>query len=163
MPKSLPEMLRMFISTTAFQQQMPAALAPNGESYWQAFSLSLRTPWYLLTYRHQEDECEFINTAVIAWERTLLRMIEEIGVPAVVAISCIAPSFEDGAPWVMKQARELLLPAESERRESGPLLFVFEGEAGIFDSHQERVAAHKSGRTVLLNFPNAGASGESLE
>jgi hypothetical protein len=153
----------MFITTTAFQQPMPAALAPNGESYWQAFSLSLRTPWYLLTYRHEEDECEFISTEVIAWEKTLLRMIEEIGVPAVMAIDCITPSLEGGAPWVMKQARELLLPAEIERRETGPLLFVFEGEAGIFDSHQERVVARKNGRTVLLKFPNASASVGSLE
>lgn len=38
----------------------------------------------------------------------------------------------------MKQVCELLLPAENERRETGPLLFVFEGEDGT-KTHCHRV------------------------
>jgi len=142
----------MFMTTANFAQRVPLAIAPNGESFWRAMSLCLRTPWYLLTYRHQEDGSEFIETTAVAWESTLLEMIQELGVSAVIAVGCIAPSSRDGAQWVMKQARELLLPAEDERHKTGPLLFAVEGEAGLFDSHQTKLSRRKSGRTVLLSI-----------
>lgn len=115
-------------------------------------TLCLRTPWYLLTYRHREDGCEFIETAAVAWERTLLEMIEELGGSAVMAVGCISPAPDGGPEWVMKQACELLLPAEDEVHRTGPLLFAVQGEEGLYDSHQSKLSHPRSGRKVLVSI-----------
>ena len=142
----------MFATTPNFEQWVPEAIAPGGETFWRAVSISLRTPWYLLTYRHREDDGEFVETTAVAWERTLLEMIEEIGVSDVVAVGCISPSSDGRPEWVMKQVRELLLPAEDEARITGPLLFALRGEEGLYDSHQSKLLSDGKKREVLVSF-----------
>jgi hypothetical protein len=138
----------MFSTIEQFKQWVPSAIAPNGETYWRAFSLSLRTPWYLLTYRLAEDGQEVIETTGVAWESTLLDLIERLGSTSVISVERVDPSENSG--WTLRQVEELLSPADDERSETGPLLFTMAGEEGLYDSFQNKVATGRAGRKLML-------------
>ena len=109
-------------------------------------------PWYLLTYRRKESDCDLIETTAIAWESTLKNLVEQLEAEAVLDLHCIKPAPDGAGRWVIRRVSELWLPADDELQDAGPLLFGTEGDADLYDSHHSKVARTGKHRTALLRI-----------
>lgn len=140
----------MFMTTPDFEQWVPSALAPEGGAFWRAMTLVNQTPWYLVTYKHHEDDSVFVQTTLVAWESTLIEMVEALGAASVLSVHCVAPCHEGVREWAMRLISELWLPTDEEARNTGPLLFALDGEEGLYDSFHSKVLSREHRRKLLL-------------
>lgn len=140
----------MFVTTPNFEEYMPKGLGPTGGRYWSAMLLSTETPWFLVSYR-VDGVMPFTQTAFVAWERTLLSLIEEVGTESVVSMRCItSPSTHEGK-WTMGEISEIWLPDETNDEETGLLFFRLLGRDGLWDSFEQSTST-SLGRQLLLRI-----------
>lgn len=146
----------MFVTDPSFEHYVPPGLgAPPNARHWVAATLSLGTPWYLLTWGTSRYGSQ---TVLVAWETVLISLIEQIRAKQFKSLRVL---FVDPATrgWSMRPVHEVWLPAEDES--DGKLLLMrLAGRDRLVDSYMHEVADWP-GRlrlAVTLEFHEAPAA-----
>lgn len=142
----------MFVTRPQFEQWIPEALGEEGDRYWKAVALSTEGPWFLVAARLEDDDCSFVRSYAIAWERTLIEVVQEVASESIVAVHCIWPSRSRSGEWSMKTISELWFPSDDEAERTGPLLLRVRGEDRLRDCHQQQVLGEDSRRQLLATY-----------
>lgn len=142
----------MFVTTSNFEQRIPAGLALPDSRYWLAVILSSEAPWFLVSYRVREGDASFVQTVAVAWESTLSEFITTVGAEQLVSVRWVVPDCEKAGQWSMKEVAELWAPTDGEIADTGPLLCRVAGEQELVDSFQGRVARSAAGRRLLARL-----------
>ena len=121
------EDVSMFMTTPAFEQWVPPAIAIEGAKFWRGLYLELELPWFLVRARFESDGGQHEHTLAFAWESAVLSFVQEMKDETIASLYCIALGETRNRIWQMERITELWLPAETERDDTGPLLMRFWG------------------------------------
>ena len=142
----------MFATKSGFEAPKFMGIVDPARSYWQVVELSTFVPWFLLTYRMSiGDGDSLLQTVAVACEQTLTTVIEELGSAPICGLCLVRPTASN-QNWTVQHVQVLWLPAPSEQQRSGPMLFSFNGDPLVYDSHYEVVDTHCQGRRKLLSL-----------
>jgi hypothetical protein len=141
----------MFVTSPSFETRVPINFSP-GDRYWLVALLAVESPWYLLSYRAGADDELVTQTALVAWESALLKLIDEVGPARVVSLHHVLPVNTFKGMWTMREVSEVWTPSTSEDRR-GPLLFAFDGHEGLYDSSSAPVDLAAGGSKLLQLLP----------
>ena len=139
---------------------MPTDLTIPGSRHWLAVMLSTEAPWFLVSFRGQDESAGFVQTVAVSWESTLAQLIESVGPLRVVSLRWVVPSRTKAGEWSMKKISELWQPADDEMANSGPLYFRVIGKTHLYDSFQAKVASPKAGRRLLVRLASPKQVGD---
>lgn len=146
----------MFSTRSGFEDVTAKLLGDPGHQYWHVVGLTTGQPWYLLTYKVAFfDGTSMRQTIAIAWESTLVSVIAGLAVDAVQALHVMRIAESGRANWTMQEVETLWAPAVSEAPYTGPLLFSFKDDPGLYDSHFDIVAASVDGRLRTHSFASS--------
>lgn len=142
----------MFETRPPFEQWVPPSIGMEGSHYWRMIILSSNLPWYLLRYQLRTDDEELITqTTAIAWEATLLNVLQNLERDSVVDLSIMALDYERGA-WSQRRVSEVWLAAPQEKEEAGPLLFRLQDTSELLSTHLTPVSGYSPQRTLIARF-----------
>ena len=145
----------MFVSIPAFEQHVPQGLAPADHKHWLAVMLSNQAPWFLLTHAIGN----LTQTVAVAWESTLLSLVEMVGSQSVLSVRLMIPDASGAGSWAMKEVIEVWSPSDDERPMTGPALLRLAGDDVLRDSFLTELSSESSGRQLV--FRTASGSGTS--
>ena len=114
--------------------------------------LSAESPWFLLTHIAGGGAHALVQTVAVAWETTLLALVDSIGSESVLALRYVAPSSTTRGGWTMTDVCELWVASDKEVNRTGPLLLRFRNEANLVDSFQGKVSGAVEGRKLLVRL-----------
>ena len=140
---------RMFITTPDLKVDFPKELARPGSLFWSAALLSTEAPWFLVT--HCDPREQILQTIAVAWETTLVELVDSVGVATIVRLSRVSTSQLRGS-WQIDDIEELWIPSDDEGQNVGPLLLRVRGEAVLRDCLFGVVPPEVSGRTLFLKL-----------
>jgi hypothetical protein len=141
----------VFVTSPGSEMAVPVGLSTPGDRYWLVALLSTEAPFFLISYTVEQPGGDVVQTAVVAWESTLHAVIDRVGPARVVSLQRLAPPDHTGRDWETRVVTAVWSPSTSEALQTGPLLFAFRGETGLFDSFLARVGAVE-GRHKLLDL-----------
>jgi hypothetical protein len=145
----------MFVATEAFRTRLPIPGDEAGQFY-MAVMLSTESPWFLVTHRgHAEARPRMLQTVAVAWEVTLVAIVQTLGSECVAGVTRMAPAREGTRCWTSTELTELWIPSEEEATDCGPLLFRAAREACVRDSFGIPVESHRRGRELLLRVTSS--------
>lgn len=138
----------MFITAPGLVQHLhPSHVAPR-QSHWPAITLALEHHWYLLIH----DVCcqgrKLSQTSLVAWDSTLLDLLERIPAADLRGIARVDRRREPGPSWALQWIGALWAPAPCEAQEVGPLLFQLDNDPQVRNASLLRVD-HRPGRRLL--------------
>lgn len=139
----------MFITTPDLKVNVPKELARPGSLFWSAALLSTQSPWFLVTYCDPAEK--ILQTIVVAWETTLVELVDAVGVAPIVGLCRVATGQLRGS-WHIDDIEELWIPSEVEGQNVGPLLLRVRGEAVLRDCLFGVVLPEVLGRTLFLKL-----------
>jgi hypothetical protein len=139
----------MFITTPDLQVNVPKGLARPGSLFWRAALLSTQSPWFLVTYCDPTEQ--ILQTIVVAWETTLVELVDSVGAAPIVGLCRVATSQLRGS-WQIDDIEELWIPSNDEGQGVGPLLLRVRGEAVLRDCLFGVVPPEVSGRTLFVKL-----------
>lgn len=142
----------MFVTRPTFEQRVPLGLGDDSCRYWRAVMLSAESPWFLLSHISSEEAHAVVQTVAVAWETTLLALVEAIGSESVVALRYVATSTALKGGWTMRAVAELWTASEAEVDRTGPLLIRFRNETDLLDCFQGKVTGAHEGRKLLVRI-----------
>lgn len=96
----------MFITHQAFELPFAAVLSVPGTRYHRAVELSLRAPWFLVTFLTEEDGIQFLHSFLCSWDSVLVDVLIDRQIDTVVAVQQIYPLHADGR-WGMRAIRQV--------------------------------------------------------
>ncbi|TAL13483.1 MAG: hypothetical protein EPO01_21375 [Aquabacterium sp.] len=96
----------MFITHQAFELPFVAFLSAPGTHYHRAVELSLRAPWFLVTFLTEEDGIQFLHSFLCSWDSVLVDVLIDRQIDTVVAVQQIFPLHADGR-WGMRAIRQV--------------------------------------------------------
>lgn len=141
----------MFVTKTEFEEPMPPGLVGPGEQFWQAMTLSLRSPWFLFDYVMKCAEIEVVQTTAIAWEITLLDVLRAVPSSAHRGVSRVSLTSGVRQNWSVQTIRDAWVSLPDESIDIGPLVFRLRDEECLRDSFM-RPIPWRSGREQLLSL-----------
>lgn len=108
------------------------AMAGEGQKYWRALAAVFpREPWYLFVFEAALLDARINQTMLVAWEESLLDIIDRVPPEDRRAVYRLEPSVAGGLAFRTVQA--LWAPtAEEAARGIGAVLSI-EGESGLLD------------------------------
>ena len=113
--------------------------------------LSAESPWFLVTYRAQgPDLFSMIQTIAVAWEKTVIELIDGLGRDCILGIRVLVPQRPGAGQWLMKAIRELWLPSPDDEGETGPLLFAIDESGVLYDASFTNGLPVRAGRERVL-------------
>ena len=140
-----------------FEQFVPRDLIGPDQKCWQAVTLSLESPWYLLVYEAACDDRKVTQTTLVAWESTLFEILTSIPEGACMAIARLERHRDKVARWDMKWIQRIWASAGDECAERGLFLFQLEGDPQLRNAHLHSVP-HRTGRKLLFGSPPSSSS-----
>ncbi|WP_322468975.1 hypothetical protein SOM08_11550 [Hydrogenophaga sp. SNF1] len=121
----------MFITAPGLVQHFhPSQVAPR-QSHWQAITLSMERPWYLLVYDVSYRGKKVSQTSLVAWDSTLLDMLAQIPVANLTGIARLDRRRDSGPSWSVSWIGALWAPAPCEAASVGPLLFKLDDDPHV--------------------------------
>jgi hypothetical protein len=146
----------VFVTMPHFEQVMPANLVGPNQKYWRAVTLSLESPWYLFVYDAEYGEDKVPQTTLVAWEATLLDILQ--GIPAAnrKGLARLEKARRPGTRWQVTWIESIWAPAPEEAADTGLFLLQLEGDPHVRDAHLTPVGL-REGRSLMYSAPpNAG-------
>lgn len=142
----------MFVTMPHFEQFMPANLVGSNQKYWRAVTLSLESPWYLFVYEAEYGQGKVPQTTLVAWEATLLAILE--GIPAAdrKGVARVEKERCPGTRWHVTWIEFIWAPAPEEAEETGLFLLQLEGDPQVRDAHLAPVGL-RDGRSLVYSAP----------
>jgi hypothetical protein len=143
----------VFVSMPPFEQYMPSHLVVARHQFWRAVTLSLETPWYLFAYESEREGHKVPQTTLVAWESTLLELLASVPEADRKGVARVEMARGQIQRWAFSWIRRIWVPMSDELEETGVLLFQFEGETQVRDTHLQPVPAN-DGRVLLFTAPS---------
>lgn len=142
----------MFVTSPAFAQWMPPAIAAPNTHFWRAVQLSTSMPWFLVTLTLQDDGESSTETFAVAWEKTLIEMIKSASEMTIHSIQMLVRPDDGRLTWCSRDVEEIWIPSELECSNTGPLVLRFAGTKDLTSSLLTRVC-EAPGRELLVRIP----------
>jgi len=142
----------MFVTMPHFEQNMPLNLVGPGQKYWQAVTLSVESPWYLFVYEAQYGQRKEPQTTLVAWEATLLAILEGIPPADRKGVARVEKERNPGTQWNVRWVETIWAPAPEEVEETGLFLLQLEGDPEVRDAHLQPVPM-RGGRALVYSAP----------
>ena len=117
----------MFISLPDYEARIPKALLPPLAQCWRALSLSLNTPWFVMSARF-DDERDFINTFLLSTDRDVVSFIDSLNGDVTSLLCLVPPLVGEQVDWQAHAIREIWTASDPE--ESGGECVVFVADDG---------------------------------
>jgi hypothetical protein len=116
----------MFVTSEAFVQFLhPSAVAPP-QQYWRVVTLTLERHWYLVVHKVLYKGRKVSQTALVAWEATLLDLLNEIPAEDLIGIARFDWVANHSAGWSLRWIETLWKPSQSEALVTGPLVLTLD-------------------------------------
>lgn len=148
----------MFITAPGLVQYLhPTMVAPR-QSHWPAITLALERPWYLLVYDVAYKGKKVSQTSLVAWDATLLDMLDLIPLTDLNGIARLDRCRGTGPSWAFQWISALWAPAPCEGLGADGLMFKLHDDPQLRDTRLQPVA-DTQGRRLLYEAPlRQGAS-----
>jgi hypothetical protein len=143
----------VFVTMPPFEQLMPANMVGPDQQYWRAVTLSLEAPWYLFVYEAQYGQQKVPQTTLVAWEVTLLDILEAVPVANRMGVARIEKEPGSGNRWNMSWVETIWAPAQEESEQTGPFLLQLTDDAQVRDAHLQPVV-FRNGRELVYRAPS---------
>lgn len=92
----------MFVTSEAFVQFLhPSAVAPP-QQYWRVVTLTLERQWYLVVHKVLYKGRKVSQTALVAWEPTLVDLLNEIPAEDLIGIARLDWQSDSNASWSLQ-------------------------------------------------------------
>lgn len=144
----------MFVTAPHFEQFVPHDLIGPDQKCWQAVTLSLESPWYLLVYEADCDDRKVTQTTLVAWESTLFEILTALPEGACMAIARLERHRDQVARWEMKWIQRVWASASDECTEKGLCLLQLEGDSQPRNA-QLQLVPNRAGRKLLFGPPSS--------
>lgn len=92
----------MFITHDAFTIPFLKALSPAGTQYHRTVELSMRAPWFLVTFLTEDEGIQIVHTFLCSWDRDLLDVLVAHEVHMVMSLQQLFPQRADNH-WGVRQ------------------------------------------------------------
>jgi hypothetical protein len=125
----------MFVTSPAFELQVPRGLAQPGQRFWRSVGFSLNVPWFIVSveYRDENEEACFCQDMLMSSDADVAEVLEGDVGDTVVGLQYVEPpSYSPTGGWRMRSVRKVWRAAKPSDLPSAPL--VFEDEFGRFAS-----------------------------
>lgn len=139
-----------------FEQFVPHDLIGPDQKCWQAVTLSLESPWYLLVYEADCDDRKVTQTTLVAWESTLLDILTALPEGACMTIARLERHQDQVARWEMKWIQRIWASTGDECNETGLFLLQLEGDSQLRNAHLQ-LMPNRAGRKLLFGPPPSGS------
>ena len=113
----------MFITAPGLVQHLHHSKVAPRQTHWPAITLALERPWYLLVYDVSYNGHKVSQTSLVAWDHTLLDLLDRIPVADLSGIARLDRRREAGPSWALEWIGALWAPAPCESQDLGPVLF----------------------------------------
>lgn len=140
----------LFVTAPHFEQFMPRDLIVPNQKHWKAVTLSLGSPWYLFVYEVEYEGRKVHQTTLVAWEATLLEILEVIPKEDQRAVARLQMCRDPDARWEIGWIQNIWASTTEEANETGSLLLQMEGDPVLRDAHLHPVPP-KPGREMLFS------------
>lgn len=134
---------------------MPSNLVGPNQRHWKAVTLSVESPWYLFVYAAEYQGQKVPQTTLVAWESTLLQLLESIPSTNHRAIGRLDKSHSPGVRWKVTWVETVWVASAEELEETGQLLLQVEGDPQLRDAHLAPVPT-RGGRRLVFSHTPAG-------
>lgn len=92
----------MFVTSDAFVQFLhPSAVAPR-QQYWRVVTLTLERHWYLVVYKVIHHGRKVPQTALVAWDSTLVDLLAEIPAEDLMGLARLDWQGDNNASWSLR-------------------------------------------------------------
>ena len=130
-----------------------AVRVPGGAWYMTADSvaLSLNFPWFMacVSSRMSQDAWQ---TVLLGLDRALVSLARDPSRGVITSLLAFAPRQGPVLGWDAREIAEVWLAEDGEQAVTGPLLLRPAESHDLFTCWNERVAARKAGRNLLLRL-----------
>jgi len=113
----------MFISLPDYEAHVPRGLMPPKAQCWRALSLSLCTPWFVMSARFEESE-DFISTFILASDRDVAASLESLQGEVTSLLYMQPSSIAERIDWQARAIREVWLAHWVDDPQAEALVFV---------------------------------------
>jgi len=122
----------MFVTMPQFEEPGMTAMAGEGQKYWRALAAVFPVePWYLFVFEAALLDARVNQTMLVAWEESLLDIIDRVPPEDRRAIYRLEPSAAGGLTFRTVQA--LWAPTAEEAAQGIGAVLSIEGESDLLD------------------------------
>jgi hypothetical protein len=149
----------MFVTSSSFVQHLhPSSVLPP-QSHWRVLTLTLERHWYLLVFKVVNQGRLVTQTALVAWDETLVDLLAEIPKERLMGIARLDWQADHSGPWALRWMDDLWSSSPSEAGTVGPLVFRLGADAQTRDI-QLRPVGECADRRRLYEKGETGRSQE---
>jgi hypothetical protein len=123
----------MFVTSPAFEFQVPRGLALPGQRFWRSVGFSLNVPWFIVSieYRDENEEASFCQDMLMSSDADVAEVLDGDVADSVISLQYVEPpSYSETGSWRMRSVKKVWRAAKHMDEPSAPL--VFEDESGRF-------------------------------
>lgn len=138
----------MFVTMPQFEQTSMSQLAEGGQQYWRAVTAAFpHQPWYLFSYRDLVID-RFVELAqLVAWEESLLNIMELVPIEDRRAVYRVEPAKAGGLRF--RALRGVWAPAPEEAAAGVHAVFSLEDVDGVVDDRLQPMLSGQERRLVF--------------
>jgi hypothetical protein len=125
----------MFVTSPAFEFQVPMGLALPGQRFWRSVGFSLNVPWFIVSieYRDENEAASFSQDMLMSTDADVAEVLDGDAADSVIGLQYVEPpSYSRTGSWRMRSVKKVWRAAQRSDAPSAPL--VFEDEFGRFAS-----------------------------
>jgi hypothetical protein len=143
----------LFVTMPQFEQKGMSELAGGGQKYWRAITGKFPTqPWYLFVYEAQVLDTRINLTSLVAWEETLIEIINLVPTADHRALYRVEPAA--CGSLALRPVHSVWSPTEAEGAQGMPAVLLVEGHASLVDPFLHPVPDN-SERTLVFRAPKS--------
>lgn len=138
----------MFVTMPQFEQTGMSKVAGGGQKYWLAITASaLARHWYLFNYEAQVLDARVDLTLHVAWEETLLKLMELV--PEQDRRAVYRVDRRDAGRLIFRNVQAIWKAASDEEREGLVAVLAIDGERELVDPQLHPVARLRERQLVF--------------
>lgn len=141
---------------------MPSGLSDPGSTYWQAFAVSIRVPWFIATFELCDDGLAYLQTVCLWWTTDLFALLEQAPPARLLSLQCVCPQRNADPRWCMRDVARIWRGTEpaSMQRE----LIFEDGEGKYFSAfHADFADEFFVDRELVIELPQQWSASSSAD
>jgi hypothetical protein len=144
----------MFVTMPQFEQAEMSKMAGEGQKYWRAVTAAFPIePWYLFAYVGQVADTRVNLTMLVAWEESLLDVIDLVPPQDRRHVYRVQCNRADGL--TIREVRALWTPSPEESGDGVGAVLQLLGESQLLDPRLRPVSQDKPRRLVFRAFEDS--------
>jgi hypothetical protein len=138
----------MFVTMPQFEEPGMTAKAGEGQKYWRALAAVFPAdPWYLFVFEAALLDARINQTMLVAWEESLLDIIERVPAEDRRAVYRLEPGAAGGL--TLRTVQALWAPTAEEAAQGVGAVLGIEGESDLLDPRLHPVSRTHLRRLVF--------------